>query len=133
MQDLQNAGSYTVTARVPSPILTATCVNANRTELAPIVYETWPHAIRTNKSIDSTDFWPLRAFNDGSNTNNHTVLDDLFGWRDEQDDATPDSGRPSKQEKSALPLYRLTADTVFLRFPEPGNTVSTQCQAKNAR
>lgn len=108
-QDLQDAGSYTVTARVAAPILNALCVNANRTELAPIIYETWPYAINVTKSTpeDIMRLWPRRAFGTDTNTNNHTVLDDVFGWRDEADTRLEeDRKRP-----------------IFFKFPLPGNVI----------
>jgi hypothetical protein len=49
-----------VTARVASLALHTLCVNANKTELAPIVYEAWPNARHTNGTLEDSDgkYWP---------------------------------------------------------------------------
>jgi hypothetical protein len=97
-QDLQNAGAYSVTARVATPFINVLCVNANRTELAPIIYETWPNAIRTNTSLDLIHIWPDLAFQGDTNTNNNTVLNAIFDWHDENNTLTyssKDHRRPS--------------------------------------
>jgi hypothetical protein len=85
--------------------LNVMCVNANRTELAPIIYETWPNARRMNETMEWLDFWPYKAFggNVSVDANNHTVLDKIFNWRDRNGVITgdnvysPDRGRPSNQ------------------------------------
>ncbi|KAH7067989.1 hypothetical protein BKA63DRAFT_103651 [Paraphoma chrysanthemicola] len=107
---LFNAGSFSLDAYVAHPALNALCVGANRSELAPIVYETWPGANLPNTSSDARDFWPTMAYS-GSNSNmqanNDTALDTLFGWRNVERDEDQTSARP-----------------VFFKFPLPGNTIA---------
>lgn len=73
----------------------ALCVNANRTELAPIVYETWPNSREFSTSnLSILGFWPSGAFENGTVTYNRTVLDAIFDWRD--DESRTDHIPPSK-------------------------------------
>jgi hypothetical protein len=93
-QDLHDGGSYTIHASVASFALNVLCVNVEEEELAPIVYGTWPNAVPMENSSMGTNYWPIQAFPDGTNTNNQTVLDDIFGWKDETEDHS--HARPSK-------------------------------------
>ncbi|KAF2844922.1 hypothetical protein T440DRAFT_461331 [Plenodomus tracheiphilus IPT5] len=105
-EDLQGGGgSYTVRASVASFALNVLCVNANRSELEPIVYETWPNAVKMENTSMAVNYWPIQAFPEGTDANNKTVLDDVFGWHDEDDD--PTQARP-----------------VFLKFPIDANTLA---------
>ena len=83
IQELHNAGSYSVVASLISPVMNALCVNADRTELEPIVYQN-----RTN--IPGADFedWSSSAYFAGINTSNYTSLDDVFGWEGIDEDAS---------------------------------------------
>lgn len=105
-EDLQGGGgSYTVRASVANFALDVLCVNANRTELEPIVYETWPNAVKMENTSMAVNYWPIQAFPQGTNSNNKTVLDEMFGWRDEDEDRS--MSRP-----------------VFLKFPIDANTIA---------
>lgn len=44
----------------------------------------------------SVNWWPILGFPEGTNTNNKTVLDDVFGWKDESVDHS--RARPSKSD-----------------------------------
>jgi len=44
----------------------------------------------------SVNWWPILGFPEGTNTNNKTVLDDVFGWKDETEDHS--RARPSKSD-----------------------------------
>lgn len=102
-QDLRGAGSYTITTKIPNPVAEAVCVNANKTELEPIVYESWPYAIRANDSRDRANIeklWPDLAFGEGSSitSDNHTVLDEIFGWQNEsRGDRRPSEYTPEQR------------------------------------
>lgn len=72
MQDLQNAGSYTVDASVITPAFNALCVNASRSELASIVYETFP---QTPVNATYEDFRTA-----GGTVYTDTILDEFFDW-----------------------------------------------------
>ncbi|CBX98555.1 hypothetical protein LEMA_P077940.1 [Plenodomus lingam JN3] len=105
-EDLQGGGgSYTVRASVASFALNVLCVNAKREELEPIVYETWPNAVKMENTSMAVNYWPIQAFPDGTNANNMTVLDGVFGWRNEDEENT--QARP-----------------VFLKFPKDANTLA---------
>jgi len=75
-----------VRASVANFALDVLCVNANRTELEPLVYETWPNAVKMENTSMAVNYWPIQAFPQGTNAINKTALDDLFGWRDEDED-----------------------------------------------
>ncbi|KAF2734846.1 hypothetical protein EJ04DRAFT_543335 [Polyplosphaeria fusca] len=97
--DLFGSGSYSIHASVPALALQGLCVNADREELAPIVYETWPQATMSehiNTAIQK-DF----------TTNNRTVLDEIFDWQD----ISPDD------------VFTTRARPVFYKFPMPANTI----------
>jgi hypothetical protein len=125
-QDHLNVGAYSVTARVATPFINVLCVNANRTELAPIIYETWPNAIRANESlIQSWETYALNGTGD-TNTNNDTVLDAIFDWNDKNDTLTysnSDHARPNGHNAPARQTSILTLSKVFVKYPLPGNTV----------
>ncbi|KAI8942946.1 hypothetical protein NX059_000984 [Plenodomus lindquistii] len=105
-EDLQGGGgSYTVHASVASFALNVLCVNAKRDELEPIVYDTWPNAVKMENISMAVNYWPIQAFPEGTNANNKTVLDEVFGWRNEDDDIT--HARP-----------------VFLKLPIDANTIA---------
>ncbi|KAF3760726.1 hypothetical protein M406DRAFT_21639, partial [Cryphonectria parasitica EP155] len=91
--DLDGVGSYNISASVISPAVNVLCVNMNQTELAPLVYTTWPNAIvnkpTTGDGLVGWSGWELDvpAFNnsaadddDASNWLNATVVDDVFRW-----------------------------------------------------
>jgi hypothetical protein len=72
------------------------CVNANRTELAPLVYETWPDAVHYNSSDWIST--PIQGLFTANASNNDTVLDSIFGWKNYSlEDLDIAHTRPSKQ------------------------------------
>lgn len=83
--DLSDVGEYQIRASVVSPVVNTMCVNVARSELAPLVYTTWPHArnVKTyvQDQLKGNDTWeadvPAPA-----NTEwlNRTVVDDIFRW-----------------------------------------------------
>lgn len=93
-EELDGLGIYSLRASVPSPVIHVLCANMDKAELAPIVYETWPHA---EKSIDLNS-WQNSI--QAKTTTNKTVVDDLFGWYD--------NGGHSP---------------VFAKYPPPFNTI----------
>jgi hypothetical protein len=93
-QDLHNGGSYTIHASVASFALNVLCVNVKEEELAPIVYGTWSNAVAMDSQSMAVNYWPIQAFPPGTDANNKTVLDDIFGWKDQDDDHA--HARPSK-------------------------------------
>jgi hypothetical protein len=88
--------AYSLWASVPSPVMKVLCTTLNKTELAPIVYDTW-NSEQVNRS--SGDYLQRNA-----TTTNSTVVDDLFGWT-------------KKMET------RLDYPPVFARYPLPFNTI----------
>lgn len=60
-------------------LLNVICINANCTELAPIVYEAWPGAVTLNTKI-AFDFWSAGGLsrNLSLDARNATVFDTLF-------------------------------------------------------
>jgi hypothetical protein len=60
----------------------------------------------------AVNYWPIQAFPPGTNANNKTVLDDIFGWKNQNEDHA--HARP-----------------IFLKFPKDGNTIENHTQAAN--
>ncbi|KAI4945005.1 hypothetical protein J4E91_008350 [Alternaria rosae] len=108
-EDLHDGGSYSIHASVASFALNALCVNAKEEELAPLIYTNWPNAIPMEEGSKSVNWWPILGFPEGTNTNNKTVLDDIFGWKDETEDHS--RARP-----------------IFLKYPKAGNTIANHTQ-----
>lgn len=83
--DLAGVGQYSLRASVVSPAMNVLCINANASELGPIVYATWPNAITNDTAIPNQKKPWVNWESDlqvkpGSNYPNTTVLDDLFQW-----------------------------------------------------
>jgi hypothetical protein len=96
-EELSSEGMYSVRASVPSPVLNVLCVNMDRKELEPIVYDAWPNA--ENVTIGNWDTVRMNA-----TTTNKTVVDDIFGW--------------SKKDKTGIDY-----PPVFSKFPVSYNTI----------
>lgn len=51
-EELAGVGEYSLRASVVSPTVNVLCANMNATELEPLIYVTWPHAITTTSPSD---------------------------------------------------------------------------------
>ncbi|KAJ5131938.1 hypothetical protein N7448_006096 [Penicillium atrosanguineum] len=76
-QEASGEGKYNVEASVPSPAVNVLCVGMNESELAPLVYSSWPdaHFNATGYSVfppSNIPRWPSWL--------NSTVVDDIFGF-----------------------------------------------------
>lgn len=76
-QDASGEGKFSLEASVPSPAVNVLCVGLNESELAPMVYSSWPnaHFNVTEYSVSppsNIPRWPSWL--------NSTVVDDLFGF-----------------------------------------------------
>ncbi|KAM0424505.1 hypothetical protein ACHAPT_010219 [Fusarium lateritium] len=94
-EDLGGLGGVNIKASVASPTLNVLCANVDEDELKPIIYEAWPESNTKNVSE-----W----FAEGGNWNNKTVVDDIFGWGD--------------QEKRRRPLFGEYPEDYGFFFPE---------------
>jgi hypothetical protein len=85
-------------------------VNANRTELAPIEYETWPDVKLPTAPIDIMRFWPWNAFSDQEQGyNNVTMLNEVFGWHNQESKyALGNETRPSRSSSLKFLFTKLT-------------------------
>ena len=72
------------------------CANVKEEELAPLIYTNWPNALPMEEGSKAVNWWPVMGFPPGTNANNKTVLDDVFGWKDETEDHS--RARPSKSD-----------------------------------
>lgn len=96
-EELDSEGTYVLDASVPSPVMKVLCVNMDKDELSPIVYDTW------NQELVNISTWDtLRA---NATTTNKTAVDEIFGW--------------NKEDNVTLIDY----PPVFARFPKPFNTI----------
>jgi hypothetical protein len=96
-EELNSEGTYSLKASVPSPVMNVICVNMNKEELAPIVYETW----NGNEVVNITT-WASPGLMDNATTKAKTKVDDIFGWNTE--------------DPTSLP-------PVFAKYPKPFNTI----------
>lgn len=104
-EELDSEGTYSLVASVPSPVMHALCVNMNKDELAPIIFNTWPG----RESLNVSDWDNAKA---NATTTNKTVVDDIFGWNDGQDINLP---------------------PVFPKYPMPFNTIMNHTSFKWGR
>lgn len=76
-QDASGEGKYSIEASVPSPAVNVLCVGMNETELAPLVYSSWPNSLfnATEYSVSPPSNIPTYP-----SWLNSTVVDDLFGF-----------------------------------------------------
>lgn len=95
-EELNSEGTYSLRASVPSPVMNVMCVQMNKTELAPIVFDTW------NDDVINITSWVGGKLADKATTTNKTVVDDIFGW----------------DNKS-----RINYPPVFARYPKEFNTL----------
>lgn len=100
-EELNSEGTYSLRASVPSPVMNILCANMNKTELEPIVYESWPG----NHENVTGHNWTTELLQANATTKNTTVVDELFGWKTDNDKKFDDY------------------PPVFPRFPAPFNTV----------
>ncbi|TVY36497.1 hypothetical protein LSUB1_G006791 [Lachnellula subtilissima] len=80
-EELDGVGEYSVRAAVVSPAINVLCANMNAKELAPLVYDQWPHhsdapADQIGQPGHDEDLIPVRP----SKFLNTTVVDDIFEW-----------------------------------------------------
>lgn len=83
--DLSGVGEYQIRAAVASPSVNVLCANMNKTELAPLIYTTWPDARIMGTEIpyqvtgvdDWTDDVPVASQDEWLNS---TAADDVFLW-----------------------------------------------------
>jgi hypothetical protein len=98
-EELNSEGTYSLRASVPSPVMNVLCVNMNKTELAPIVYDTW-----NNETVDINTWGNVPGIRGNATTTNAPVVDGIFGW--------------NTTEKNTW-----NYPPVFGRYPMPFNTI----------
>jgi hypothetical protein len=104
------------------------CINANRTELAPIVFDGDIVGVR-NPSED----WASSSYFENVTSDNFTVLDEVFDWRGLPSDVVFGEwwsdvahARPGMLLLNTHAMPTADLDKVFSRFPGAGETVSSQ-------
>ncbi|TVY73150.1 hypothetical protein LSUE1_G006034 [Lachnellula suecica] len=135
--DLAGLGQYSLQASVVSPVVNVLCINMNKTELAPLVYVTWPNATTTNVSTvpGQKMAWPGYEGDSqvlpGKQYANSTVVDDLFWW-----------GEKYGRQPPIFPMYPIDyntltnitspySDSVYLLVKSPNTTDYTMCQMRS--
>lgn len=89
MQDLLGQGLYSLRASVPSPAINVLCVSVNQSELDPLVWTQWPSRMG-NDTVEQAEFQTAMVNVTGTQLyNNHTSLDDLFGWGEKYNNPPP--------------------------------------------
>jgi hypothetical protein len=99
-EELNSEGTYSLIASVPSPVMNVLCVNMDKDELAPIVYDAWGTGDVVNITSWTKDLLMAKA-----TTRNKTKVDDIFGWK--TDDSAPRKDYPP----------------VFAKYPKTFNTI----------
>ena len=85
-EELDGVGEYAIRASVVSPSLNVLCVNLNKTELAPLVYVTWPNATLANSTTNPGRIVAWSGYQseiqlaNSTSYLNRTVVDDIFEW-----------------------------------------------------
>ncbi|KAI4702408.1 hypothetical protein J4E81_002771 [Alternaria sp. BMP 2799] len=105
-EELNSEGTYSLRASVPSPVLNVLCVNMNRTELEPIVYDAW-----NDEVVDLLSWGNVPGIRDNATTTNQTVVDDIFGW--DVNDTTTTMNWPPVFGKYPLPFNTIMNHTSF--------------------
>ena len=93
-EELNSEGTYSLKASVPSPVMNVLCVNMDKDELAPIVYDAW------NEEVVNITSW--KDLMNNATTTNKTKVDEIFEWNSEA---------------------RVNYPPVFPKYPKPFNTV----------
>jgi len=106
-EELNSEGTYSLRASVPSPVLNVLCVNMNKTELEPIVYDAWPN----DDEVDLLSWGNVPGIRDNATTTNKTVVDDIFGW--DVNDTTTTMNWPPVFGKYPLPFNTIMNHTSF--------------------
>lgn len=96
--DASGEGKYNLEASVPSPAVNVLCVGMNKSELSPLIYNTWPDADFNATSWMSSPPDNIPVFPSWLNS---TVVDDIFGFGEKYGQRPP----------------------VFGKFPEANNTI----------
>jgi len=104
--DLEGIGEYSVIAAVVSPTINILCVNMNASELAPLVYTTWPDATTTLSDIPGQELPWVGYQNEVQLLPNHTylnstVVDNIFEW-----------GAAYKRQPPIFPMYPIDFNSV---------------------
>ncbi|GKZ36862.1 hypothetical protein AbraIFM66950_008095 [Aspergillus brasiliensis] len=76
--DMSGEGKYIIQASLPSPAINVMCVGMSHEELKPLIYTEWPNHKPFNAST-----WATAAPTYSIKTN-RTVVDDLFGFSEDQ-------------------------------------------------
>lgn len=85
-EELEGVGEYAIRASVVSPAVNIVCANMNATELAPLIYVTWPNATTVNATNQVGQKQPWAGYQSeitvlpGETYLNSTVVDDIFQW-----------------------------------------------------
>lgn len=85
-EELAGVGEYNIEASVVSPTMNVLCANMNKTEIAPLIYTTWPNATMANTSTMPDQAVAFPGYQDdiqllpGQTYLNSTVVDDIFEW-----------------------------------------------------
>ncbi|KAI8667488.1 hypothetical protein NCS56_00885000 [Fusarium sp. Ph1] len=138
--DLAGVGEYAVRAGVVSPSVNVLCVEADKKDLAPLVYTEWPNALVNRTDVgDQVTGWDGWAGEVPQPTKkggkpeylNRTVLDDIFKW-----------GPKYERRPPVFQLYPydynllsngtvFEADAIYMLGKSAGNKNYTLCQLRS--
>ncbi|KAJ5714097.1 uncharacterized protein N7483_011278 [Penicillium malachiteum] len=127
-QPTSGEGKYSIEASVPSPAINVLCAGMNKSELAPMVYTTWPDgSANFNSTTWSNSAGPgIPLFPDWLNS---TVVDSLFGFGPKYGQRPPVFGTYPEEYNTIINVTGyLTANAVYLLGkPEASNPEYVMC------
>ncbi|KAH8682779.1 hypothetical protein BGZ60DRAFT_368585 [Tricladium varicosporioides] len=144
-EELGGVGEYSVSASLASPALNVLCVNAKQSELAPLIYTEWPHAI-TNSSDIPHQRLPWAGYESeaqilpGKKFLNSTPLDDIFLWGEKYNRQPPTFGMWPIEYNSIVNvsvhgpsggLWGADSNYLLIKAPNATTTDWTLCQLRS--
>jgi len=84
--DMEGVGEYALSASVVSSAVNVLCANINSSEIAPLIYVTWPDASilpspdNPGQMTASAEYQNDIQLQPGETYLNSTVIDDIFEW-----------------------------------------------------
>ncbi|KAJ6036250.1 hypothetical protein N7540_000529 [Penicillium herquei] len=130
-QPASGEGKYSIEASVPSPAVNVLCAGMNKSELAPMVYTTWPNgSANFNATTWDSDAGPgIPLFPDWLNS---TVVDSLFGFGPKYGQRPPIFGTYPDEYNTIINITGLWPATgvYLLGKPEASNPEYVMCAVR---
>ncbi|KAG4433241.1 hypothetical protein IFR05_011264 [Cadophora sp. M221] len=131
-------GNYqrSIHASMVSPSSNVMCVNMNRSELAPLIYVEWPHAMLSNASlipgqkIPDPDYARTIQLLPDHDYLNGTIVDDIFNWGSAYQRMPPVFPMWPLDYNSIVNVSVPQSDSIYLLFKAASLDDYTVCQMR---